>query len=61
MFLTCLFIDAINSTLNDLNDFIRTFKSTIGNTQTTYSVEDNNEYINHTNNTRVSRLIGEYH
>ena len=59
MFLTCLFVDAINSTLQDLSDFVRTFKLVTQNTETTYSVEDSNEYINHTNNTSISHRLGE--
>lgn len=58
MFLSCLFIDAINSTLQDLSDFVRTFKLTCGITESTYSVEDSDEYINHTNNTRLSHRLG---
>jgi len=58
MFLTCLFIDAINLTLSDLSDFLVAFKLQSQIENTTYSTEDSDTYINNTNNTRINGKLG---
>lgn len=59
IFLACLFIDSINMTLIDLSDFLRIFKIVTNKNETTYSVEDSDSYINHTNNSGIYHKLGD--
>ena len=59
LLLTCLFVDSLNIAISDLSDFIRIYKIKTGITETTYSVEDSESYVNNTNNTRIDHKLGD--